>query len=373
MDELSGFITEAGAARMVANALKVNFSAPSGVLTVDKVLGGMRSVEIVGKVKQVYEVREFSSANRSGKVGSFLLVDTTGIIRIVVWNDKADLLKEFEVGDVIKIKNGYSKNNNGRVEVHLGDQAELLRNPEGVSVDVDVTKSVSSSPSVTKKIAELTEQDQNASVIATIVQVYDPRFFESKRNPGEMNYVMNVFLDDGTDNIRCVLWSDQLESLLGMKRDEILAFNENPGTFEQQKTDLLGMIVKIRGKVSINQAYNNKEFVAYEIEKNVDLSKEGGALAGAVADSGSDVTASSAAAPSVASSPESSTSVVKEESVAASTEPSTPEVNMPEVSATDSGSNNAAEDVKKPEESAAANDDDLFTLDDIEDLDSLDD
>ena len=290
LDELSGLISEEGAAHIIANELGVKLHDPDAPVTIDKVSQGMRGVTITGKARQVYEVREFKTATREGKVGNFLLTDTTGTIRIVLWNDQADQLKDIAVGDVIKITNAYARSNNDRVELHLGHDAKLYRNPEGVTIEVDITAATPRPQAATKKVAELGPEDQNVSVIATILQLFDPRYFpvckecntRAKEENGSYtcpthgqieptyNYVMNFYLDDGTDNIRCVVWREQLEQLLGKTHDELVALKDQPTAFEQFKTDLLGRIVKVRGRVNNNEAFGRLELVAYEIEKDVD-------------------------------------------------------------------------------------------------------
>ncbi len=339
LKELSGLISDEGAAHIIANELGVKLlEAATGSMTINNVMAGMRNVEVVGKVKQVYEVREFNTGERSGKVGNLLLQDPTGIIRIVLWNDQADQMKDLQPGDILKIKGAYAKANNNRKELHLGDRSSVEKNPEGVTVDVDITTQPKAE---NKRIADLGAQDDNAVVVATIVQVFDPRFFPSKQNPDLMNYVMNIYLDDGSDNIRCVLWSDQIESLLGKSREEILTFQENPASFEAVKNDLLGQIVKIRGRIKNNETFGRLEFVAYDVIKDVkpedEMPKE-------------DV-------------------VKKAESVDAVTEETTVKAEV----ADDGEVESISVEDKKSFSSGTGEEEELLTLDDIEDLEELDD
>jgi len=174
MDQLSGLISKEGAAHIIANELGIKLvEKTSGRLKVKNILTGMRNVELVGKVQQVYEVREFQTETRSGKVGSMMIGDDTGIIRVVLWGSQADKLKDITVGDVIKVESGYVKDNNNRKEVHLGDRGTLSINPEGESVgEIKIPE-----PN-RKSIVDLKEGDIDTEVMGTIVQVYDIRFFE---------------------------------------------------------------------------------------------------------------------------------------------------------------------------------------------------
>ncbi|MBC8501033.1 MAG: hypothetical protein H8D38_04695 [DPANN group archaeon] len=288
LDQLSGLISEEGAAHIIANELGVKLVTPGEKLQVKNILAGMRNVEVTGKVTRKYELREFSTEKRSGKLASFIISDETGFIRVVLWNDQTDKFVDINEGDIIKIEGGYVRDNNGRKEVHLGDNAKIEINPAGVTIK-NVQESVKR-----KKLSELEEGDDNVEVLATIVQVFDLRFFEidpetgrraterdGKFYAGEKEvlevtyaYVLNIFLDDGTENIRTVLWRNQIQKLLELSNEEVLKFREDPTSFEQIKTELLGTIVKVVGRVNKNESFDRIELIANLIYKDVDPDEE---------------------------------------------------------------------------------------------------
>ncbi len=381
LDELSGLISEEGAAHIVANELGVKLFDPSAPVTMDKLAGGMRGITITGKVRAVYEVREFSSETRSGKVGNFLFVDETGTARVVLWNDQADQLKELTAGDTLRLTGAYTRNNQGRVELHMGSDAKIEKNPEGVTINVDLDNISTATPATTKKIAELSGEDQNVSVLATVVQVFDPRYFEvcpecngrvreennfSCATHGTVtptyNYVMNLYLDDGSDNIRAVLWREQIEALLGKNREEMVALKDDAAAFEPLKTDLLGMVVKVRGRVNNNESFGRLELVAYEIEK--DAEPEGAAP-------GPKTLVEEKPAPVVEKTPAVEEPVAKEPA----SEPVVEEKPAVEEPVAESApvveTAPVAEEPEKKKEPAATEEEEVFTLDDIEDLEDL--
>ncbi|MFC1801156.1 OB-fold nucleic acid binding domain-containing protein [Nanoarchaeota archaeon] len=291
MDQLSGLISEEGAAHIIANELKVNLNeGTEGKIKIKKIYVGMRNVETVGKVMKKYELRTFQTENRSGQVGSFMIGDETGMIRIVLWNDQADQLNNFSEGDVVKIKSGYVRENRGFKEVHLNDKSSLSINPEGEQVgEVKETREAER-----KQIKDLTENDQNAELLGTIVQVFDLRFFTvcpecgkrvyERENTFECgahgkvaasySYVMNVFLDDGTDNIRVVFWKSQTENLLKKTEAEILTYKDELQKFEEVKNDLLGTIIKMVGRVNKNEMFDRLEFNAQLVFPEPDPEEE---------------------------------------------------------------------------------------------------
>ena len=97
MKQLSGLISKEGAAHIVANELGVKiFEQASGKLQIKNILAGMRNVEAVGKVTRKFELREFQTENRSGKVASVVIGDETGTIRMVMWGELAEKISTYK-------------------------------------------------------------------------------------------------------------------------------------------------------------------------------------------------------------------------------------------------------------------------------------
>jgi len=241
----------------------------------------MRRVEVAGKVLQISNVREFETPDgRQGKVGSLLIGDETDVIRVVLWGSIAEKLNELSEGDTVKIENGYVRERNNRKEIHLTEKGNLIVNPS----DIEITE-VKLPQVEQKKIIDLKEGDLNVEITGTIIQVFDPTFYEicpvcGKRikNEGEgfkcnkhgtfqepsLAYVLNIFVDDGSDIIRCVLFRENAQSLVG---EDILNYKESP--FEDVKLKLIGTQVKLRGRVVKNLLFDRLELVANEVEKLV--------------------------------------------------------------------------------------------------------
>ncbi len=291
LKQLSGLISREGAAHIIANELGVKLFKVGEQMKIKDVLSGMRDIDVVGKVVQKYELREFKTEKHEGKVANMLIGDDTGVIRVVMWHNQAENINKVEIDDVVKIKGGYVRDNQGRKEIHLSDSSKVLINPEGVDVDV---KPYTPSLAVRRTIADIKEDDENVEILATIVQVFDINFFEvcpqckkrirlkdegftctshGKVEP-EFNYVLNLYLDDGSDNIRAVFWREQVNQLLDMSSDSVLGFKEDPSKFEAVKNDLLGNIIKVEGRPKKNQNFDRVELVVSNVEKNPDPDEE---------------------------------------------------------------------------------------------------
>lgn len=285
LKQLSGLISEEGAAHIVANELGVKLFEVGENTQVKSILPGMRNVDMVAKVIQKYDLREFNGPKGPGKVQSMLVGDETGVIRVVLWNKKAEEAVQLKDGDVIKVVGGYVRENQGRNEVHMNDMSKIIINPKGVEVSVKPASGPKSFER--KRINEITESDASVEILATIVQVFDINFFEvcpqcnkraRLREDGfvcqvhgtvkpDYGFVMNVIADDGSDNIRIVLWREQAEQLLGLSRDQILGFKEDPKKFEAMQHELLGNTVVFSGRASKNQTFDRIELVAARVNK----------------------------------------------------------------------------------------------------------
>ena len=285
INELSGLVSEEGAAHIIANELGIELVSQSkNKLKVKEVYAGMKNVTVVGKVVRKFDVREFQKGESIGKVCSLVVGDETGTVRVVFWNEQVDQLTEVNEDDIVLVKDAYVRENKGGKEIHLGNQGELVVNPEGETI----TTVRQGTTYLRKKIEELQDGMEGAEVLATVVQVFDPRFFNvcpqcNKRvtesegkfhcsgEHGEVqaavSYVMNLVLDDGSGTIRSVFWKNQTNHLLSKSEEEIVNYRENLAQFEEVKADLLGEQFKVMGRVKRNDMFERLELNAQMVEK----------------------------------------------------------------------------------------------------------
>ena len=126
INELSGLISEEGAAHIIANELSVELvDANKNKLKIKEIYAGMKNVSVLGKVTRKFDVHEFAKGDSTGKVCSLILGDETGTIRVVFWNEQVDLLTKVNPDDIILVKEAYVRENNNNKEIHLGDLGEI--------------------------------------------------------------------------------------------------------------------------------------------------------------------------------------------------------------------------------------------------------
>ncbi len=293
IDKFSGMVSEEGAAHIIANEMKVELFSQDekqGSFKINKLMPGMRNVEIVAKVIRNYGLREFNTSNGEGKVTSLVVNDGTGFTRLVGWHAMAEQIEKAKENDIIKADGIFIKENKrGNKEAHLTDSSNILMNPEGVKIDVQANSLYTS-----KKVSTINEKDEMVRVIGTLINVFDVRFFpkcpECNKKAvarddaffcnehGEVqpaySYVLNALLDDGSGIIRTIFWKNQLEALTGKNEDEIRSFREKPDEFENIKMDLLGSIIKLEARVTKNDMFDRIELHAQRVYPKLDPQEE---------------------------------------------------------------------------------------------------
>lgn len=271
--KLAGLISRVGAAQVIAAELNINFDKQ--VIKISQIVPGMRKINLVGKIINMFPVREYNKNGRSGRIGSFILADDTSNIRTVLWDENhIDLIVDGKIAEdcFVEISNASIRNG----EIHLSSFSEIK------SCDKVIENIVLEKPVVEKKIGEFNPND-NVSARAFIVQMFEPRFFfvcpECRKKVGEdsecqehgkviceKRALLSFVMDDGTDSIRAVIFSDQLEKIMS-KKDL-----EDPELFSAKKENFLGKEMLITGQVRRNSLYNNNEFIVSDL-KDVDLEK----------------------------------------------------------------------------------------------------
>ena len=89
-------------------------------------------MNITGTVKEIDKRHRFERANGSkGTFASFLLEDSIGIFRVVIWNDEVRVRvfndKNFRRNNTVEIINGYIREGyKGKVEIHIGKYGNII-------------------------------------------------------------------------------------------------------------------------------------------------------------------------------------------------------------------------------------------------------
>ncbi len=163
---------------------------------------GISDVNLTGEVLGTEDVRTFDRDDGSeGKVSNVVLGDETGRVRITLWDDQAETATELSQGEVVEVVDGYVRERDGSLELHVGDRGA------GEPVDADVAFVPD-----TTSIEDLELED--VADIAGVIRSADPkRTFD--RDDGSEGQVRNVRVQDDTGDIRVALWGDKADLDIG--------------------------------------------------------------------------------------------------------------------------------------------------------------
>jgi len=267
--KLSGLISKEGAAQILAAELGVKFENVQ--LKLSELVAGMKKVNVVGKIINLFPAREFNKNGKSGKVLNFILADDTGNTRVVLWDMNHIMLIEsgqIKQDDVVELRNVSVREG----EIHLSGFSEMMKNGA-------VFNSVKTEKAFSEKQIDSIKEGNSVSLRGVVVQVFAPRFFfvcpqcgkkaiqsadsfscvEHGNVVPKERALMNFVLDDGTETLRVVLFSDQLEKLFPIEK-----LKDNV-SFLEIKNDFLGTELFISGIVKKNQLFNNLELTGQNV------------------------------------------------------------------------------------------------------------
>lgn len=287
--ELSNLISDEGAAYILAKDLGITLiKRKSYDIKIGDIVAGMKNINVVGRIIEVSEVKTFERVGENekgeGKLLSFFIGDDSGIIRVVLWDDEIKKFRGFSKGDVVRIVDAYVRDNFGSPELRVSrGEIELVTGEDAKKIP-----SIEEIEKIEREyhrynISDL-EEGRHASIRACLVQVFDinPFFFicpecnqvvkevceiHKKREP---MLVISGVADDGTGNIRIVIFRENAEKILGVSARQ--AFESNLNVYNELQK-VLGKDFIFKGYVKRNRIYDRLEFVVNSVE-DVDIKKE---------------------------------------------------------------------------------------------------
>ena len=182
---------------------------PGGGSTIESLTMGQSDVDVRGVTLDTDSVRTFDRDDGSeGRVANLTIGDETGRIRVTLWDDRADRADEIDSGTAVEVVDGYVREREGSLELHVGDQGAVdeIDDDVGFEPDADAIDAI--------EIGETVD-------IAGVVRSADPkRTFD--RDDGSEGQVRNVRIQDATGDIRVALWGEKADKEIA-PGDEILA------------------------------------------------------------------------------------------------------------------------------------------------------
>ena len=177
-------------------------------LSISRLLAGLNDVTVSGRIVAIYPVKSFEG-KQSGKYASLLIADKDCLLRVMLWNDKADLVEsgELKVGQVAKFSHGYTREDrNGKAELHLGMKSVVEVNPQ----DVDEAGFPFISHFSTR-CTDITKAQLNIHLDGRVKEVFTLTTFT--RQDQTSGKVLRFVLADDSGEVMVVAWNGKAEEL----------------------------------------------------------------------------------------------------------------------------------------------------------------
>jgi replication factor A1 len=211
-EKTGGLIADATLLRVVAAEFGVAITQEEQghdrKLSISHVVSGLNDVTVTGRIVAVYPVKTFEG-KKPGKYASLTVVDKDGILRIVLWNEKANVVEsgELKVGVVARFVHGYTKEDrNGTAELHLSNRSAVEINPSNANAEdfVSISKFAT-------KIGEITPANRSVNLAGTIKKVSASSTFT--RQDQTAGTVLHFVLADDTGEVPIVVWNEKATEL----------------------------------------------------------------------------------------------------------------------------------------------------------------
>ena len=235
---------------------------------------------LVARVIELNDIRNFDRDNGdTGSVRNIEVADDTGSIRVVLWNEDAEM--DLEVGMPIKLQNPrITLGIDNRVEAVVGRGTTVLEPSESELNNLPTYDELKEAIYVPKTIEALLEDDTNIRVTGRIIDVSTDKNVLKKcpncrsnvestieenvcDNCGhtfdEPNYTLMVptRLEDDTGEIQATFFDKLAEELIEMKKEDVINLVEDGLGIEDKLQDLNGLTVEIIANVSFDE-YNEE-------------------------------------------------------------------------------------------------------------------
>lgn len=214
--DLKGLISDEGALFIIAKELGVDIrdnkieTSDELEIHISDISLDMKNITLTGRIGKVYSVNNFTRKDGTlGLVGSFLLQDLTGQIRVTLWDEKTKIMENdyFQKNELVKLINTYVKLGiNNEKEVHLGRNSKIILAPE----DVNPKRYPKIKDEITP-IKDIALNMRSISISGEIIQKFGTSEFIMKNgSPGQ---VSSIILADSTGTNRITFWNQDVDKL----------------------------------------------------------------------------------------------------------------------------------------------------------------
>jgi replication factor A1 len=247
---------------------------------INNLKGGMNGINVVGRLLRKFPCKEFNSGERKGKLCNFQFGDESALLRATAWNEKADEVQALREGDVVEIKNGYTKEGMFGVELHLGYTAELKESEKAMPGVTEILKE-----QIKEKKINVLVENENVIVKGKIKEILPGNFYFNACEKcgrkvsgticescgeikGEKRAVLSAIIEDDTGEIKANLFSESALNLLNWKQEDLekeTTEKSSEKLLEEINNSTKGKEIGLFGYNKMNSYSNENEFSVKEV------------------------------------------------------------------------------------------------------------
>jgi len=167
-----------------------------------------KGLALLVKVINIGSVREFvRPSGQTSRYKELLVGDSTGLVRLFLWDEKIELVSALHEGDILMVEGGQTREKAGEVFVSVGSSGNLSIN----------SPAVDSVPRYPSKVLVGQLKDLSHPLIIEGLIVGDAELRTVQVGSGESIKVATLVLDDGSSRVRLSLWRELAESASGLR------------------------------------------------------------------------------------------------------------------------------------------------------------
>lgn len=230
---------------------------------------------IIGRVIELNDITHFERDNGdTGSVRNIEIADDTGSIKVVLWNDDANM--DLEIGMPMKLQNPrISLGMDNRIEAVVGRGTTVLEPSESEIDNLPTYEELKEAIYVSKTIESLSEDDTNVCITGKITEVFDNKIILKKCPNCKANVEQTIEenvcdncghafdepiytlmiptkIEDETGEIQATFFGKLAEELIEMKTEDIVEIDDDGYGIEDKLQDLNGLTVEIIANVSFD-------------------------------------------------------------------------------------------------------------------------
>jgi ssDNA-binding replication factor A large subunit len=212
----NGLLSDETLLRLIAvkngATVQQNHFANNGVMPTNRLLPGLHDVTVAGLLIAVSPLKTFQGAEKSGKFATVTLLDEGGLLRVVLWDERVELIEKGELkpNQTVRLLHGYTKQDRyGKTEMHLGKKSQIEIEPPEKAKRYPPIERFSS------KIGSLNAASGSVFVSGTVKAVLGKNTFS--RPDGGEGIIMKLTLTDESGQVTVVVWNEKTLELENVK------------------------------------------------------------------------------------------------------------------------------------------------------------